>query len=115
MGWHAALKGYNGYLRWAFNCWVATPLQDSRFRSWSAGDTYFVYPGPRSSIRFERLVEGIQDYEKIRILKAEFTQANNTTALNKLNSLLVPFEEATLKTMPAADVLQPAKQTLNEF
>ena len=115
MGWHAALKGYNGYLRWAFNCWVATPLQDSRFRSWSAGDTYFVYPGPRSSIRFERLVEGIQDYEKIRILKAEFTKANNTTALNKLNSLLVPFEEATLKTTPAAAVLQPAKQALNEF
>ena len=28
-----------------------------------------VYPGSLSSIRFERLRGGIQDYEKIRILK----------------------------------------------
>jgi hypothetical protein len=115
MGWHAALKGYTGYLRWAFNCWVAAPLQDSRFRSWSAGDTYFVYPGPRSSIRFERMVEGIQDYEKIRILRAAFTKNNNTTALNELNNLLVPFEEATLKTTPAADILEVAQKGLNKF
>lgn len=115
MGWHAALKGYTGYLRWAFNCWVADPLQDSRFRSWSAGDTYFVYPGPRTSIRFERLVEGIQDYEKIRILKAGFTRTNNASALNQLNSILKPFEEETLKTTPAAQVLKVAQQALNNF
>ncbi len=72
ISWYAANKGYDGYLRWAYNCWVSDPLRDSRFRTWPAGDTYIVYPGPRTSIRFERLIEGIQDYEKIRILKEEF-------------------------------------------
>ena len=115
MGWHAAHKGYTGYLRWAYNCWVKDPLHDSRFRAWAAGDTYFVYPGPRSSIRFERLVEGIQDYEKIRLLKEEFAKTNNTAALNKLDHLLQPFDIATLKTTPAADLLKNAQAALNEF
>ncbi|MFX1703719.1 DUF6067 family protein [Chitinophaga sp. CC14] len=115
MGWHAANKGYNGYLRWAFNCWVADPLHDSRFRTWSAGDTYFVYPGPRSSIRYERLIEGIQDYEKIRILREAFAKSGNAAGLSKLDNLLKPFEEETLKTTPAAQILNAAKQELNGF
>lgn len=113
LGWHAAHKGYSGYLRWAYNAWVPAPLQDSRFRSWAAGDTYFVYPGPRSSIRFERLKEGIQDYEKIRVLREEFTRTNNTAKLQQLNALLAPFELAALKSTPAADMLKAAKEGLN--
>ncbi|CAL1516571.1 glycoside hydrolase domain-containing protein [Chitinophaga sp. MM2321] len=115
MGWHSASKGYTGYLRWAYNCWVKAPLQDSRFRAWAAGDTYFVYPGPRSSIRFERLVEGIQDYEKIRILRAEFSKTNNTAALKRLDKMLAPFDIDALKTTPAAAMLSEAKETLNKF
>lgn len=115
MGWYAANKGYSGYLRWAYNSWVAAPLLDSRFRSWAAGDTYFVYPGPRSSIRFERLLEGVQDFEKIRILKEEFTRTNNTAALQQLEALLRPFEVSQLKITPAATILQAAKQGLNEL
>ena len=70
LGWHAAAVGYDGYLRWAYCSWVEQPNQDSRYpaRSWASGDCYLVYPGG-TSIRFERLIEGIQDYEKIRILK----------------------------------------------
>ena len=70
LGWYAAATGYSGYLRWAYNSWVKNPCVDSRFRTWRAGDCYFVYPdGP--SIAFQRLIEGIQDNEKIRILKEE--------------------------------------------
>ncbi len=75
IGWYAAAQGYSGFLRWAYNSWVKDPLMDSRFRTWPAGDTYQVYPGSRSSIRFERLRDGIQDYEKIRILRKEFFNA----------------------------------------
>ena len=67
MGWHASAAGYDGYLRWAFNSWVKAPCQDARFRTWPSGDCFLVYPG-ESSIRMERLVEGIQAYEKIRLL-----------------------------------------------
>ena len=76
LGWHAAAVGYDGYLRWAYCSWVEQPNQDSRYpaRSWASGDCYLVYPGG-TSIRFERLIEGIQDYEKIRILKEKATPA----------------------------------------
>ena len=62
----------SAYLRWAFNSWVKAPCQDSRFRTWPSGDCFFVYPGG-SSIRMERLVQGIQDYEKIQLLMSELT------------------------------------------
>ena len=68
LGWFVAAAGYSGYLRWAYNSWVKDPCVDARFRTWRAGDCYLVYPdGP--SIRMERLIEGIQDFEKIRVLR----------------------------------------------
>ena len=70
LGLHAAACGYDGYLRWAYNSWPKQPNEDSRFGNWPAGDTYLVYP-EGSSIRFERLVEGIQAYEKIRLIRPE--------------------------------------------
>jgi hypothetical protein len=86
--------GFDGFLRWAYNSWVKDPLLDSRFRTWPAGDTYIVYPDGRSSIRFERLIEGIQDAEKIRLLREEFSNGDNPAdqeKLQKLNDLLVQF------------------------
>lgn len=68
LGWHALACGYDGYLRWAYNSWPKQPNEDSRFGSWPAGDTYLAYPDG-SSIRFERLIEGIQAYEKVRLLR----------------------------------------------
>jgi len=68
IGWHAAAIGYDGYLRWAYNSWVKDPCVDSRFRTWASGDCFLVYPDG-SSIRMQRLVEGIQAYEKVRILR----------------------------------------------
>ena len=78
LGWHAAAVGYDGYLRWAYCSWVEQPNQDSRYfaRTWPSGDCYLVYPGG-TSIRFERLIEGIQNYEKVRILKGKCTPAQN--------------------------------------
>ncbi|MCF2659786.1 DUF4091 domain-containing protein [Parabacteroides distasonis] len=84
---HAVAGGYDGYLRWAVNSWTADPLRDSRFRTWAAGDTYSIYPGPRSSIRFERLVEGLQDCEKIRLLR----QSLKGSKLDKLNKCVAKF------------------------
>ncbi len=69
LGWHAMACGYDGYLRWAYNSWNLDPCRDTRFgKAWASGDCYLVYPGG-SSIRFERLVEGIQAFEKIRLLR----------------------------------------------
>ena len=88
---HAVAGGYDGYLRWAVNSWPMDPLRDSRFRTWAAGDTYSIYPGPRSSIRFERLVEGLQDCEKIHILREELAAKGANGKLKKLNAKLSEF------------------------
>ena len=73
LGWHALACGYDGYLRWAYNSWNLDPCHDTRFGSgWASGDCFLVYPGG-SSIRFERLVEGIQAFEKIRLLRPSLT------------------------------------------
>lgn len=101
---HATAGGYDGYLRWAVNSWTADPLRDSRFRSWAAGDTYSIYPGPRSSIRFERLVEGIQDCEKIRVLHEDFIAKGNKGKLKRLNEAISKFTpEGVSKYQKSAD------------
>ena len=87
IGWFSMAVGFDGFLRWAYNSWVSEPLLDSRFRTWPAGDTYIVYPDARSSIRFERLREGIQDYEKIRILREEFEKDSSSQSKKNLVSL----------------------------
>ncbi len=87
IAWHAAALDLDGFLRWSYNSWVENPLTDSRFRTWPAGDTYIVYPDARSSIRFERMVEGIQDVEKIRVLRNKLSEENTAEALEKLAKL----------------------------
>ena len=87
LGWYAVAGGFDGFLRWNFTHWVEDPLHDSRFRKWPAGDTYFVYPDARSSIRFERLVEGIQDAEKVRIIREELTAVGTSESRAKLDQL----------------------------
>jgi len=115
IGWYAAAKGFTGYLRWAYNSWVATPLIDSRFKAWPAGDTYQVYPGPRTSIRFEKLIEGIQDFEKIRILRESFIQKNDKASLQKLDALLKTFDIQKLKSIPAKNMVDEAQRILNNW
>lgn len=117
-GWYAASKGFTGFLRWAYNSWVENPLTDSRFRSWPAGDTYFVYPDAKSSIRFERLREGIQDYTKIKILKTELQAINTEEANSKLQQLdnfLATFNINDLKDIPAEQFVNEGKALLEKL
>ena len=88
LGWHAAAIGYTGYLFWAFNTWVANPLLDSRWHRYPAGTLFQFYPGPRTSIRFEKLIEGIQDFEKINILHEQFIKDENQEGIRELNRAL---------------------------
>ncbi|MBR2319005.1 MAG: DUF4091 domain-containing protein [Bacteroidaceae bacterium] len=86
---YAAKMNLDGYLHWAWCNWDEHPLTDSRFRKFGSGDTYCYYPGNRSSVRFERLIEGIHQFEKIQILKEEYK--NNSQKLASLNTLLGRF------------------------
>ncbi|RGN48675.1 MULTISPECIES: DUF4091 domain-containing protein [unclassified Bacteroides] len=113
--WYSAKEGLDGYLRWALNSWVKHPLQDSRFHTWAAGDTYLIYPGGRSSLRFEHLIDGIQAYEKIRLLKKEYAEKGDKRKLDKIDKALQLFDETTLKEVPAAKAIGKAKRMLNNF
>ncbi len=86
---YAAKMNLDGYLHWSWINWDEHPLTDTRFRKFGAGDTYCYYPGNRSSVRFERLIEGIHQFEKIHILREEYK--NDSEKLAVLNALLGRF------------------------
>ena len=116
LGWWAAKINVDGYLRWALNSWVKDPLLDSRFTAWAAGDCYILYPGGRTSTRFERLIEGIQAYEKIRILRNETDKKGRKKNYDKqIEKILEPFDEFNLLEVPAAKVVNQAKAALNKL
>lgn len=112
-GFYVAQSNYDGYLRWAYNSWVRRPLHDTRFRSWPAGDTYMIYPHGRSSVRFEKLIEGIQSCEKIRILSEEFTKTNNVEKLDRLNTLLEKFNFNSQYTDDFPALIRQGQEELN--
>ncbi|UOY04880.1 DUF4091 domain-containing protein [Muricauda sp. SCSIO 64092] len=112
IGWYSIAANFDGFLRWAYNSWVENPLQDSRFRAWPAGDTYQVYPDNRSSIRFETLREGIEDAEKIRILREELEQKGLQDELDYLNKVVNQFT-ITTKPNDLESLIVNGQQVLN--
>ena len=64
----ASAMNLDGLLRWAWNSWVSNPLDNQDFTAWPSGDTSLVYPGPRLSLRALLLRDGIETYEKVRLL-----------------------------------------------
>ena len=87
ISWYTAAHNYDGFLRWAYDAWPNDPMRDARHELWPAGDCYLVYPGGNSCIRFEKLREGIVDFEKIRILK-EKAALSKDPAVKNLVTLL---------------------------
>lgn len=79
LSWYSAAHGYDGFLRWAYDAWPADPARDARHTMWPAGDCFMVYPGGNSCIRYEKLREGISDFEKIRILREKASRSSDKT------------------------------------
>ncbi len=118
MGWMAAADEFSGFLRWAYNSWVENPLYDTRYSQWNAGECFLVYPGPRSSIRFERLREGIQDYEKIHIIRNYFSELKANTAktyIQKLENLLNKFSYESAQHISCAALVNEGKALIDEL
>ena len=114
LGWFAQAENYDGYLRWAYNSWTVDPLTDARFRTWPAGDCFIVYPGGCGSVHLAKLTEGIQDFEKIRILRAQWQKEGKEAKLSQLTEILKSFStEKILKEGPA-NALTSAKAFLDK-
>ena len=114
LGWFAQAENYDGYLRWAYNSWTMDPLADARFRTWPAGDCFVVYPGGRGSVRFSKLVEGIQDFEKIRILKEQWRKEDDDSKLGQLAEILKSFSSEKLLEEGSANALTAARSFLDK-
>lgn len=110
LGWYGIACDYDGMLRWAYNSWPADPQHDSRFGNWTSGDTYLVYPYARSSIRFERLVDGIEVAEKIRTLRRMGIDTSEVEAvLAKIRATNVNDPRK-----PWRQIIREAREALNE-
>ncbi len=75
--WHAFANGLDGYLRWAFDNWKNPDPFDPRDGAHTAGDFAIVYRSGNGrdmnlvpSVRSELLRDGIEDYEKLSVLRA---------------------------------------------
>ncbi|HEY3414959.1 MAG TPA: glycoside hydrolase domain-containing protein [Armatimonadota bacterium] len=114
MGLYASARNLSGFLRWAYDSWVEDPLYDTKHVTWQAGDAFLVYPNARSSIRFERLREGIQEYEKIRLLR-KWAGASATAEVKDLDASLAAFTYDNVIKNPAADAVDRAEAAVDRL
>ena len=113
--WRAFATDCDGYLRWAYNSWTESPLEDARFRQWPAGDCFLIYPEGRSSIRMEKIIEGIQDCEKSRILYEEWAVSGNDDMIERLEKALAKFNFDEITAHGAAPAIEEAKSVIAGF
>ena len=72
-------RGFDGYLRWAFDAWPADPLHNGDNIHFEAGDTFLIYPDeqeaadpkPKRSIRYQMIEQGLNDIRKLHVLYAK--------------------------------------------
>jgi hypothetical protein len=117
--WHAANEHLNGYLRWAFDLRTNPDPFDVRDGNNTAGDFSLAYHpiGPTgseflSSIRLELLRDGIQDFEKLRILQGPAGLKDPSVATT-LKSTVDNFSTTTGES--AESLVRSAQQTISDI
>lgn len=97
VAWIALKYNIDGYLRWSYNNWTKDPFNQPVFLH-TQGDDYYVYPGkngPISSIRWELLKEGIEDFELFKIIQSR--GEINSERLNEIIELATRNQDARVK------------------
>lgn len=69
---YLALRGFDGYLRWALNAWPEDPRSCSDAPHFESGDTFLIYPDerasadpvPEPSVRLRMITQGLNDARK---------------------------------------------------
>ena len=87
---NAGKSGTAGFLRWAYDAWVEDPLNDTTHSKFEPGDCFLIYPDEktardpisRSSVRMERMAEGVRDVNKLAVIEKEAPQMK--TEIEKL-------------------------------
>lgn len=68
-----------GFLRWAYDAWVADPLRDTTHNAFEPGDCFLIYPDEKDSenpqaqrsLRLARMMEAMRDVNKLRTIEKE--------------------------------------------
>ena len=87
----AAHYRLDGFLRWALDAWVENPLRSQDYTRFPPGDTSLIYPGNRSSLRWEGVRNGIETFEKVRILRELAEKKGKPEAIAPLEAALKTF------------------------
>ena len=78
-----------------------------------------IYPGANSSIRFEKMREGIVDYEKLKILATQAAKSHDTAikmAVHQLEEHLQTFNnERAFKKENLASDIEKGKMMMDEL
>ncbi len=124
--WHALQRRQDGYLRWAFDNWRSSDPLDLREGAYSAGDFSLVYRSSNDrdmtvvpSIRSELLREGIEDFEKVKVLRNSLSGCgrNNLPGrwLSRLERTVDTFSSGPLMAGRAGDLINRAQAQLAEI
>ena len=110
LGLYAAVAGFDGFLRWAYNSWPPKPMECADYGSLFAGDTFLVYPDGSPSIRILTLQNGLEAAEKYRQLRKDPAMS---AEMDKVDSLF-NMRESLWKKAPYFDaVFEKANAILN--
>ncbi|MBR7179761.1 MAG: Ig-like domain-containing protein, partial [Oscillospiraceae bacterium] len=124
---NAGKQGGAGFLRWAYDAWVADPLTDATHNSFEPGDCFLIYPDEkdaenpvsRRSVRLALVAEGVRDVNKLMYIEAnapalasdvDAVYANITTSVKTSRSYLSDSAVAALRSETAG-----FKADLNEL
>ena len=124
--WHALQRRQDGYLRWAFDNWRSSDPLDLREGAFTAGDFSLVYRSGNerdmtvvSSIRSELLRAGIEDFEKVQVLRSSLSECEANTLsgrwLSRLERTVGSFSSGALMGGRAADLIRQAHTQLDEI
>ncbi len=84
--WFSLAHNTDGFMRWAWDNWVADPLTNVTYKYWEPGDGWFIYPAEKdaedhetyfySTPRYEMLKQGVRDINKAKYLMAQSEELN---------------------------------------
>ncbi|KAI4316801.1 hypothetical protein L6164_024744 [Bauhinia variegata] len=108
--WRVWKEGGTGFLYWGANCYekATTPSAEIRFRhGLPPGDGVLYYPGevfssshqPVASLRLERLLSGMQDFEYLKLYASRYGKDEGIALLERTGTYIGP-ERYTLEHMP---------------
>ena len=124
--WHALQRRQDGYLRWAFDNWRSSDPLDLREGAFTAGDFSLVYRSSNDrsmtvvpSIRSEMLRDGIEDFEKVQVLRNSLSVCGEDELagrwLDRLERTVDAFSGSPLMAGRAGDLIGEAHDRLGEI